>query len=212
MNFRSKGPPTTSLPDRRVGKWWNIWYAAYQCRNHHVYLDTELFPQSVWYHEILFEIQVTSFEDNLYNTLAHPLLYKGAELSREEGAMIDVAHGLANIFALILHALRPKLPRHDQHAPKLASLHSVTEAIETQDTQRIEEAVGKLADDLRGESLGSITPVETSHIMASMTNAEAERLTSSTDAWAWVINQLRFLSYKGKDGEKFSKSPTNYCS
>lgn len=59
----------------------------------------------------MFEIQLTTFSDDLYNKLAHDLLYKASPglLNPQDEMVINLSHGVARCFELCMRMLRDKL-------------------------------------------------------------------------------------------------------
>ncbi|KAK4466236.1 kinesin light chain [Cladorrhinum samala] len=116
--FHKERDPTTFLPDREIGVW-RSWFGAYQTVNHRLSLqksnletlsnsDTSTLLQ---FCGVLFEIQLTTFEENLYNQIAHPLLYKksSGQLTLQEEQVLDMAHGAARFYTLCKVFLKNKL-------------------------------------------------------------------------------------------------------
>ncbi|RBR12020.1 uncharacterized protein FIESC28_08790 [Fusarium coffeatum] len=109
--FHQERDPTIFSASRKVGRSWNTWFGAYECKNHHVsakYAEDD--PLSC-YNGIIFETQITSLPANLYNKIAHPLLYKeeAGELSQGDEIVIDLTKGLAFCYSLCTYYKRHKL-------------------------------------------------------------------------------------------------------
>lgn len=115
--FKEHKPPSHFHPSREVGHFWKKpWFGAYETHNHRVHLtndDEAAWEESYHYSGVMFEVQLTTFSDNLYNKLAHDLLYKADPglVTGQEEMVIDVSHGLARCFELCMKILRPKLHR-----------------------------------------------------------------------------------------------------
>lgn len=115
--FKKQKSPAHFDPSREVGQFWRRpWFGAYETHNHRVQLANDngaALGNSHHYSSVIFEIQLTTFSDNLYNKLAHDLLYKADPglVTAQEEMVIDVSHGLARCFELCMRILRPKLHR-----------------------------------------------------------------------------------------------------
>lgn len=115
--FKEQKPPAHFDPNREVGQFWKKpWFGAYETRNHRVQLANNkraAVGVSHQYSGVIFEIQLTTFSNNLYNKLAHTLLYKADPglVTEQEEMVIDVSHGLARCFELCMRIIRPKLHR-----------------------------------------------------------------------------------------------------
>ncbi|KAK3994438.1 kinesin light chain [Cladorrhinum sp. PSN332] len=156
-SFRTEREPTVFLRDRDMpGNLWETWFGAYQTCNHRLRWsrDTGSGELSEFF-DVLFEIQVTTLAEDLYNKLAHPFLYKGkgksssAPLSPQDEMVIDIAHGNARCYALTLcyfkdrlNAARNTLPKSNgDPVPGLAS-NSGAKAV--QDTTRFSKSLSEL--------------------------------------------------------------------
>lgn len=115
--FNKQKSPTHFDPNREVGQFWRRpWFGAYETHNHRVQLASDngaALGDSHQWSGVMFEIQLTTFSDNLYNKLAHDLLYKADPglVTGQEEMVIDVSHGLARCFELCMKILQPKLHR-----------------------------------------------------------------------------------------------------
>ncbi|KAK3990428.1 kinesin light chain [Cladorrhinum sp. PSN332] len=117
--FHKERDPTTFLPDREVGIFWRPWFGAYQTVNHRLCLQSSNLETLsngdpnplLQFCGVLFEIQLTTFEENLYNELAHPLLYKksSGQLTLQEEQILDMAHGAARFYTLCKVFLKSRL-------------------------------------------------------------------------------------------------------
>ncbi|KAF5240679.1 hypothetical protein FAUST_4205 [Fusarium austroamericanum] len=97
--------------DREVNEAWKPTFGSFQSENHHVVLHSDAkYPLSPFC-GILFEVQVLSLAESLYNRLAHPLLYKksSGELPVKDQKMIDVSHGLALCYWICLSCMEDRL-------------------------------------------------------------------------------------------------------
>lgn len=98
--------------DRHVGKHWETWFGAYQTRNYRVGSKTEEHASlAEKFLGVMFEIQLTTIAEGLYNKFAHDLLYKGAvgDLTREEEMVVDLSHGLSLCYRLCVMYMKDKL-------------------------------------------------------------------------------------------------------
>ncbi|KAK4189473.1 hypothetical protein QBC35DRAFT_462007 [Podospora australis] len=97
--------------DRKVGRYWKTWFGAYQTRNYRLSLKNEKCGNLAQFCGVLFEIQLTTVAEDLYNKFAHPLLYKGSPetLSRQDEMVIDMSHGISLCYSLCLMYMKEKL-------------------------------------------------------------------------------------------------------
>lgn len=129
--FDTKKSPAHFSPNREVGqRWKRPWFGAYESQNHRVQLanDDRTDPGEInQYSGIMFEIQLTTFSNDLYNKLAHKLLYKADPglATGEEEMVLDVSHGLSRCFELCMRILQPKLHR-DVHTEKVGIADDVS--------------------------------------------------------------------------------------
>ncbi|KAK3316770.1 hypothetical protein B0H66DRAFT_626242 [Apodospora peruviana] len=84
--FQKETDPVVFQFDRNVGQHWKTWFGAYQTLNYRLRLKNDKSETLSQFRGVLFEIQLTTIAEHLYNKFAHPLLYKGfAEtLSRQD--------------------------------------------------------------------------------------------------------------------------------
>ncbi|XEV01630.1 hypothetical protein FSHL1_006917 [Fusarium sambucinum] len=109
--FSVEGVNTFSS-DRDVGVLWKPRFGAYEGRNFQVrMLPEECNAGLSIYYEVLFEIQITSIVESLYNRLAHPLHYKKSSgtLSRQDEMIIDMSHGLSLCYWITIACMEEKL-------------------------------------------------------------------------------------------------------
>ncbi|KAK0749759.1 hypothetical protein B0T18DRAFT_487591 [Schizothecium vesticola] len=114
-NFIEKREPTVFLADRDVGQSWKKpWFGAYQTRNYRLSLKDEKCQTLAQFSGVLFEIQLTTIAEDLYNKLAHPILYKGCSepLTRQDEMVVDLSHGLSLCYALCLMYMKDKLRKN----------------------------------------------------------------------------------------------------
>lgn len=153
--FDKKKPPAHFNPNREVGQLWRRpWFGAYESHNHRVQLanhNKAALGENNQYSGITFEIQLTTFSDNLYNKLAHDLLYKADPglVTCQEEMVIDVSHGLARCFELCMRILRPKLHRDtDTETIGIADVSNHTE----EEARLAQTAVDDFERDLHKQS------------------------------------------------------------
>ncbi|KFA80114.1 hypothetical protein S40288_04664 [Stachybotrys chartarum IBT 40288] len=111
-NFCQLREPVVFSHDRDVGKHWKTWFGAYQTRNYRVSLKAEEHASLAGeFFGVMFEIQLTTIAEGLYNKFAHDLLYKGAagDLTREEEMVVDLSHGLSLCYGLCVMYMKDKL-------------------------------------------------------------------------------------------------------
>ncbi|OBS20414.1 hypothetical protein FPOA_06784 [Fusarium poae] len=97
--------------DREISDAWKPTFGSFQSENHHVLLHPDAKHPLSPFCGILFEIQVLSLAESLYNRLAHPLLYKrsSGELPVKDQKMIDVTHGLSLCYWICLSCMEDRL-------------------------------------------------------------------------------------------------------
>ena len=95
--------------DPAIGQHWKTRFGAYETR---IYL-LRLGPSEniTDYTRVLFEVQVTTMAESLYNKLAHPLLYKESKsgLSRKDEMVIDMGHGAALLYWITVACMEERL-------------------------------------------------------------------------------------------------------
>ncbi|KAJ8128503.1 hypothetical protein O1611_g5132 [Lasiodiplodia mahajangana] len=110
--FQLEKPLAHFLPDREVGQHWRRpWFDAYETRNYRVSLRDNETRAIGQYVGVMFEIQLTTLAEDLYNKLAHDLLYKPipGSLTHQDEMVIDLSHGLSRCFGLCVRILKGKL-------------------------------------------------------------------------------------------------------
>ncbi|KAK4206585.1 hypothetical protein QBC37DRAFT_356693 [Rhypophila decipiens] len=143
-SFRMEEEPVIFLPDREVGRYWKPWFGAYQTRNYRVSLKDGQCVVLSRFCDVMFEIQVTTISEDLYNKLAHPLLYKdnGLSLTRHDEIVVDLAHGSARCYALSLAFLEDKLKKCTSGIGGRDEVEAATKDI-TEDVIRFRESWAK---------------------------------------------------------------------
>ncbi|CAF3624137.1 unnamed protein product [Fusarium graminearum] len=119
----------TFSTDRDVGVLWKPRFGAYEGKNFQVRMspDEHNVGLSIYY-EVLFEIQVTSIAESLYNRLAHPLHYKKSSgtLSRQDEMIIDISHGLSLCYWITIACMEERLEGQSAMASQTSPLpHTV---------------------------------------------------------------------------------------
>ncbi|KAI9155023.1 vegetative incompatibility HET-E-1 [Paramyrothecium foliicola] len=109
--FIKKKEPNIFHRQRDVGKEWKPLFGAYASCNHHVALSSATVSTLRRFGDVTFEVQVTSLAEGLYNKLAQPLLYKGANknMSRKDEMVIDMTHGISLLYSICLLYMQDKL-------------------------------------------------------------------------------------------------------
>ncbi|KAK3322672.1 hypothetical protein B0H66DRAFT_495697, partial [Apodospora peruviana] len=109
--FREERKPTFFRSDREVGKYWKTVFGAYETVNYRLSLEDDKCETLSQFYGVLFEIQLTTIAEHLYNKFAHPLLYKdsGGTLSRQDEMVIDMSHGISLCYSLCLMYMKEKL-------------------------------------------------------------------------------------------------------
>ncbi|KAK4652665.1 NACHT and WD40-domain containing NOD-like receptor 5 [Podospora pseudocomata] len=141
-SFREEEEPVIFVRDREVGRSWRTRFGAYETRNYRVSLEKAKCGALSQFCDVMFEIQVTTIAEDLYNKLAHPLLYKGSSLTRQDEIVIDMAHGNALCYALCLAYMEDKLKKRANKIGGRAELATATEEI-ARDGTRFRESLTK---------------------------------------------------------------------
>ncbi|KAK4675111.1 NACHT and WD40-domain containing NOD-like receptor 5 [Podospora pseudoanserina] len=141
-SFRKEEEPVIFVRDREVGRSWKTRFGAYETRNYRVSLEKAKCGALSQFCDVMFEIQVTTIAEDLYNKLAHPLLYKGSSLTRQDEIVIDMAHGNALCYALCLAYMEDKLKKRANKIVGRAELATATEEI-ARDGTRFRESLTK---------------------------------------------------------------------
>ncbi|KAK4205814.1 hypothetical protein QBC37DRAFT_248112, partial [Rhypophila decipiens] len=110
-NFSEVRQPAVFRSDREVGRYWKPWFGAYQTRNYRLRLEDQKCRTLSQFCGVLFEIQLTTIAEDLYNRFAHTFLYKGLPetLSRQDEMVIDMAHGISLCYSLCLMYMKENL-------------------------------------------------------------------------------------------------------
>ena len=168
---------------------WQKRHGAFQCTNHRVRIrandkiDDYLYknaPKLKGKGDILLEIQVASFEEHMYNLLAHDLLYKEyAQLTRDEQALVDLGHGVAQLFGTILICLQPKFATADQ------AMQPIQRAVRKALTKHSpSEAVNELSTAIREhEAENKLQPVQRDHMEDEIVRQIDCRQFDGVDCW-----------------------------
>lgn len=114
--FRQAKSPNVFTRERPVGKEWDAWFGVYQSYNHHVSVKNGTQGTLGAYLNVVFEIQLTSLPESMYNKLAHPLLYKqqAGDISRRDEMVIDLSHGLSLCYSICLLYAQDKLGNNER--------------------------------------------------------------------------------------------------
>ncbi|RTE70725.1 hypothetical protein BHE90_014871 [Fusarium euwallaceae] len=197
--FRKMKEPNVFSSDRQVGRLWKAWFGAYQSWNHRVSLKPEAPGVLQSYHSVMFEIQLTSLPERLYNKLAHPLLYKQSSggISRKDEMVIDLSHGLALCYSLCVSYMQDKLGPSKGPGEQRRLRDAVTKATSTSKPDDSEVDMNALVDmipdigsgsNLKSlASFGETIPVEG---FLSALKTPPERCCSTEDVWEQMINKL----------------------
>ncbi|KAF4453137.1 het protein nwd2 [Fusarium austroafricanum] len=144
--------------ERDLGLSWKPIFGAYKSKNYRAKINRgegdPLYP----FREVLIEIQVLSLAESLYNTFAHPLIYKKApgELSSKEQRIVDISHGLSLCYWICLSSMEDQL-EDNQPIPR-----AVRKVAEGGTTQEIENDFRKLIEETPGNltTASGTVPVE----------------------------------------------------
>ncbi|KAH7001068.1 hypothetical protein EDB80DRAFT_810279 [Ilyonectria destructans] len=100
--FQKAGEPSKFTSDRKISDDWAPWFGAYQATNHRAKVKLNTAGVLSPYQDVLFEIQLTTLSEQLYNKAAHDWIYKKSHgpLTRRDEILIDMLHGAALIYSL----------------------------------------------------------------------------------------------------------------
>lgn len=157
--FDQRKEPVHFDPNRPVGHFWRKpWFRAYETHNHRVELsqlaedNRAVLPA---YAGVMFEIQLTTFADNLYNKLAHDLLYKASPglVTSQDEMVIDLSHGVAHCFELCMRILRDKLEgnavgKKDNMADQTTEVTAMAETMGSRQAKEAQSAMDDFERDL----------------------------------------------------------------
>ncbi|CAG7560616.1 unnamed protein product [Fusarium equiseti] len=162
--FHQERDPNIFSASRKVGQSWDTWFGAYECKNHHVSAKYTEDISLSYYNAVIFEIQITSLPANLYNKIAHPLLYKGeaGELSQGDEIIIDLTKGLAFCYSLCTYYKKHKLEGKAIDTYEMELMQKVSSASEGPE---FESSIDRLAERIPGvagtDTKGKFVPRET---------------------------------------------------
>lgn len=145
-SFKQEKEPNRFHANRKVGHSWQPWFGAYECMNYHISLNYGDGNRLSIYNGVLFEIQVTSLPANMYNKIAHPLLYKeeAGPLSQGEEIVVDITKGLAYCYSLCLHFKRSKLGGNIDKQEDIEPLRNIHSASGELDESSINYLAGRI--------------------------------------------------------------------
>ncbi|KAJ4003175.1 hypothetical protein NW766_012493 [Fusarium irregulare] len=158
--FHKEKEPNVFSANRKVGHSWTSWFGAYECTNYHVSAEYPESSNLSCYNGVIFEIQVTSLPANLYNKIAHPLLYKeeAGELSQGDEIVIDLTKGLAFCYSLCTYYKRQKLDGKPVDETELELMHKASSTLEGPEfMSSISDLAGRIpgidVGDIKGKSI-----------------------------------------------------------
>ncbi|RBR24859.1 uncharacterized protein FIESC28_02349 [Fusarium coffeatum] len=95
--------------ERTISQHWIPRFGAYETRNYLLRLNSS--EEFALYAGVLFEIQITTMAESLYNKLSHSLLYKAPQggLSRKDEMVIDMGHGAALLYWITIACMEDRL-------------------------------------------------------------------------------------------------------
>jgi len=190
--FHKEKDPNVFSANRKAGRSWTSWFGAYECTNHHVSAKYAESSNLSCYNGVIFEIQVTSLPANLYNRIAHPLLYKGeaGELSQGDEIVIDLTRGLAFCYSLCTYYKRYKLNEEkcigDDEMELLRNASSTTEGPVFMSS--ISDLAGRIPGVDTAKIKGKSIPRERLEmVLESLLNKEIQ-----SDIGRYVADQLKY--------------------
>ncbi|KAK3984461.1 kinesin light chain [Cladorrhinum sp. PSN332] len=148
--FRKERDPTVFSRDRKVGKSWDTLFGAYHTRNYRVSVESGnfgTFKHISRFCSVLFEIQLTTLSEDLYNKLAHPLLYKDSSgtLTQQDEIVIDMSHGLAMCYALCIRYMKDRLARGQDAATSQRVFETKEAQVVADATRFVESLTGQIS-------------------------------------------------------------------
>ncbi|KAL3602932.1 hypothetical protein FPOAC2_07249 [Fusarium poae] len=146
--FSIEGVNTFSS-DREVGVLWKPRFGAYEGRNFQVRMSPDKSNGELSaYYEVLFEVQVTSIAESLYNRLAHPLHYKKSSgtLSRQDEMIIDMSHGLSLCYWITIACMEEKLESDSETSSQKSPIPDTVRTIAGRDPEDTQVDMDGLAD------------------------------------------------------------------
>lgn len=200
--FRQMKEPNIFTSDREVDRLWKAWFGAYQSWNHRVSLKPDAPVDLQTYHSVMFEIQLTTLPERLYNKLAHPLLYKksSGDLSRKDEMVIDLSHGLALCYSLCVSYMQDKLGPSKGLGEQKRLCDTLRKVMPTPGSASSEVDMDALADmvpdiasgsNLKSlASFGETIPVEG---LLRALQTPPRGCCSTEDVWEQMINKLGYV-------------------
>ncbi|KAH6994644.1 hypothetical protein EDB82DRAFT_546150 [Fusarium venenatum] len=203
----------TFSSDRDVGVLWKPRFGAYEGRNFQVRMRPDEYNTGLsLYYGVLFEIQVTSIAESLYNKLAHPLQYKesAGTLSRQDEMIIDMSHGLSLCYWITIACMEERLETNSKTTHENSPLPDPIRIIAGHDPEEnpddLDDLVRATPDmpiisgdrSLRGSKAGSSTLKRTAPsedtvsielLLRSLTDLPRE-YRSDTDIWNGIRDKL----------------------
>ncbi|KAF4947783.1 hypothetical protein FSARC_13888 [Fusarium sarcochroum] len=176
-------------PARKVGQHWKPRFGAYETRNYLVRLEGHHNAELSFYKEVLFEIQVTTLAESLYNKLAHPLHYKGslAGLSLQDEMIIDLAHGAALSYWIAVACMEEKLENNLEGSRQQAQFPEAVRQVAGHDeTSANWDALVKATPNMPAMADDTVS-VET--LMSSLVDLSRGK-NSPEDIWEDIRNKL----------------------
>ncbi|CAG9982622.1 unnamed protein product [Clonostachys byssicola] len=188
--FHQENKPNVFTRDRPVGQSWDAWFGAYESCNHHVTLDTRATGILQVYRHVVFEIQLTSLPESLYNKLAHPLLYKqkSGKMSRQDEMVIDLSHGLSLCYSICLLYMQDKLDDHDKQADQQELRNAMRNAVSGPDTQ----GEGDKDEDQLTDGMGPLVGMIPDMVRRQIPNlsSKSNGKTVSTELFTGILSAL----------------------
>lgn len=212
--FQVKKEPNVFHRNRQVGKLWEAWFGAYQSVNHHVTLRPDASGVLRLYCEVIFEVQLTTLPESLYNRLAHPLLYKNlsGDLSRKDEMVIDMSHGVALCYSLCLLYMEDKLEKPKRLEKQESLRDAMRKAVPAIGAEQSDEDMNELVESIpnipsidksttsaqggtssrlkRRASFGKTLQIES---LLSTLHMLPEGCDSSDALWAYLTSQLEYV-------------------
>ena len=199
--FRQEKEPNVFSYDRNVGQSWKPWFGAYQTRNHHVSLESGKSEPLSQFCGVMFEIQLTTLAEDLYNKLAHPLLYKasGGPLSRKDEMVVDMSHAMSLCYELCLTYMKDKL---EESSRKIKGkyvdepeedIDVLTTSAEVPRSGVVNEVVAdgsRLLEGLRSEGFGNLICIQ--DLMEAL-ETPLEGCRSIDDLKEWLSRNLEYV-------------------
>jgi ppGpp synthetase/RelA/SpoT-type nucleotidyltranferase len=131
QSFRAIQQPTHWSRDRQPGLHWDSRFGSYESYNHHVTLQGESDHPALG-PGVIFEIQVTTCGDYMYNRLAHDWYYKKSHgpLSRKDEIVLDMIHTAAIMVEVGGEYMKEREHENDENRDKAGPEYDLSQVFQ----------------------------------------------------------------------------------